>query len=38
VEDETEYDPITGACRQTAIAVRVRLLPRGAEAAAAKGE
>ena len=24
VNDEADYDPITGACRQSAIAVRVR--------------
>ena len=24
VNDEEDYDPITGACRQSAIAVRVR--------------
>ncbi|MBS0578430.1 MAG: molybdopterin-dependent oxidoreductase [Proteobacteria bacterium] len=37
VDDESDYDPITGACRQTAIAVRVRVLPANA-AAGAKGE
>jgi hypothetical protein len=26
VNDEQDYDPITGACRQSAIAVRVRRL------------
>ena len=37
VNDEADYDPITGACRQSAIAVRVRLLPVAAAARAAKG-
>ncbi|HEY1491224.1 MAG TPA: molybdopterin-dependent oxidoreductase [Steroidobacteraceae bacterium] len=32
VDDEVDYDPITGACRQSAIAVRIRVLPRAARA------
>ncbi len=32
VNDEVDYDPITGACRQSAIAVRIRVLPRAARA------
>ena len=32
VNDEADYDPITGACRQSAIAVRIRVLPRAAAA------
>ncbi len=35
VDDESDYDPITGACRQSAIAVRVRVLPTAAGARSA---
>jgi anaerobic selenocysteine-containing dehydrogenase len=38
VDDESDFDPITGACRQSAIAVRVRRLPSASEAGRAKGE
>ncbi len=38
VNDETDFDPITGACRQSAIAVRIRRLPQPRQAPAAKGE
>lgn len=39
VDDETGYDPITGACRQSAIAVRVRRLdPRPPTPIGQKGE
>jgi anaerobic selenocysteine-containing dehydrogenase len=37
VNDEADFDPITGACRQSAIAVRIRLLPRSAGAPLPKG-
>ncbi len=38
VNDEVGYDPITGACVQSAIGVRIRLLPGSAKPRVAKGE